>query len=81
MKTLAPAVPPVLVLGTRWQAECSVQLALRLDLYCFFVSQCLFKSHSVGFCVRSQADTATAARRCTMPRYYSSRQVHVRGVT
>ena len=31
------------------------------------VSQCPCQSHSTCFCVRSQTDTATAARRCTMP--------------
>ena len=32
MKTLAPAVPRVLILGTRWQAQLSVQVAFRQDL-------------------------------------------------
>ena len=32
MKTLAPAVPLMLILGTRWQAQLSVQLAFRQDL-------------------------------------------------
>ena len=40
------------------------------------VGQCLLQSHSTGFCVWSQTDTATAAGRCTMPRYDLSRQVH-----
>ena len=32
MKTLAPAVPQVLILGTRWQPQLSVQVAFRQDL-------------------------------------------------
>ena len=32
MKTLAPAVPSVLILGTQWQVQWLVQLAFRQDL-------------------------------------------------
>ena len=34
-------------------------------------------SHSAGFCVWSHTDTATAARRCTMPYHDIGRQVHM----
>ena len=48
-----------------------VQLWLRLDLHSFFR-----QPNSACFRVWSQTDTATAAGRCTMPRYDLSRQVH-----
>ena len=38
--------------------------------------QCLFQSHATCSCIWSQTDTATAARRCTMPCYDLCRQVH-----
>ena len=48
----------------------------RFDRICPLIGQCLFQSHSTCFCVWSQTDTATAAKRCTMPCCDSSRQVH-----
>ena len=36
----------------------------------------LSNRNSTSFCVRSQADTATAARRCSKPRHDLGRQVH-----
>ena len=62
MTTLAPAAPPT-------PAPTGFALA-------FFVSQCLFQSHTTFFCVRSQTDTATAARRCTKPCHDLGREVH-----
>ena len=52
MKTLAPAMPPVLAAEAQWQAQRSVHS--RSDWTCArsLVSQCLFQSHSTCFCVR-----------------------------
>ena len=36
-----------------------------------------FPNRTRHACVRSPTETVTAARRCTMPRYHLSRQVHV----
>ena len=49
----------------------------RSNRICPLIGQRLFRSHSTCLCVWSQTDTATAARRCTMPCYDSSRrEVH-----
>ena len=55
MRTLALAVPPMLILGTLWQAQWLVELAFRQVL--LLRRPVPSQSHSASFCVWSQTDT------------------------
>ena len=66
LKTLAPAVAPVLILGTRWQAQESGLLAFRQDLLSRRPMPFSNRTRHASVC-GPKTGTATAARRCTKP--------------
>ena len=75
MKALAPAVPPVLILGTQMVSSVFGPTGVSTGSV-LSSANTFFQSNSTHFCVWSQTDTATASKRCTMPYYDLTRQIH-----